>query len=828
LGAFQVRFYRALLLGLILVVTLSVVGNYYYRQRLRRGIIKPVAQILAPDLVRSADTLEYSSHEDGKVKFTVRANKLLETKQGKSLLEGIRAEDFNPDGSVLNRITSQKAEYDKDRNQVYFFGDVKLYLGKDIEIRMESLRYDIGAQRGTSDDLIRFLSSKATGSAQGVRYDNATRNIELVSDLSFVVRRTAEPGAGAEPGKTSEYNLLAKHGVYIDKEQWFRLEGEARVISDSGTLSGDNIYATFTQDKRHLTSLSSHGNAMYESRDAEEIRTLRGDHLDFNIGKDSQALESIHSSGHAGFALKSSNGMQNLTAEEFLLTLDPVQGRPRAIQSQRGVHFAFTRGTQSSEVSGEWLEATFLPGSHNLERMTVRDQARMTINISPVAPDELQAETIVIAFQNQGGRSLPRVLQASKSVVWKSPGQTVTAPGRALTSDALLMRYADSGESLDSGSATGKVVLIGLPRPGSSGTQLQRLQGDRTDFLFYPGNNRLQRMTGEGNVRVDYRSDATSGQPKGEEFSTASDTFTARFKEVDGAVESVNQSGRFTYQEGNRSAGAGTCDFSASTGKLVLRDHPSMRDADSTSSGDLIEYDRQLNVLTIRGNVQSVLRSAAGRSQGFMTSSGGNSFPAMVTAEEMAYSKDKDQTVFSGNVHLLSAESQLQTQRLTILGSGERVDASGEVRHLILGLGKPAPAKPTGTLPASGTKVSATGVSGPVVVQCEALAYSRSSGVIHYEGNVFMDSADAKIWTDSLDAYLDTEGKKVQRAKAQGHLRITQPGREVKGQAGEYFLSEGKFVVTGNPVEYADGAKRTSTQGQLTFYTSDDRIMAVR
>jgi len=828
LGALQIRFFRALLIGLIIIVSLAVVGNYYTRQRLRRNMIKPVAQILAPDLLRSVETPEYSFHENGTTKFTVRAKKLLETKQGKSLLQGISAEDYNPDSSLRNQITSQTAEYDKEQKQVLFYGDVRLHLGKDVEIRMESLRYNMGEQTGTSDDPIRYQAPQATGTATGVRYDNAKRNIELLSDLSFLVHRTADPAHNS--GKTEDYRLLAQHGFYSEQEHLVRLEGQARVISDSGTLSGERIDAAFTPDKRHLTSLSSHGEAMYESKDPEETRTLRGDHLDFNIGEESQALESIHAQGQAGFTLKSPNGEQKLTAEEINLTLDPVQGRPLAMQSQRGVHFGLVRGEQSSEISGEWLEASFVVGSNNLKSMMVKNQARMKFNVSSVAPDELQAETIILTFRNQEGRSFPREMQAEKGVIWKSPGRSAAEPGRSLTSNTLVMRYSASGEYLESGTAGGNVVLTGLPRPGSAGAQLQQLECNRADFYFYPVNNRLQRMTGEGGVRVNTRSATSPSQPKAEEFSTSSNTIEVRFRASDGAVESMNQSGAFTYEDGTRSAASDACDFSSATEKLILRGHPSLKEAEYTASGEVIEYDRKMKILTIRENVRSVLLSAAGRTQGFMTSSSGNPSPTVVTADEMVYTKEKEQTRYSGKVILLSAENHLQAQRLTILNGGERVEAEGEVRHRILEFGEPLPGKPAKAAPPAIVK-KATGPkrSGPVLIRCESLLYSRTTGVIHYERNVSLDSADAKLWADSMDIFLDSDGKRVERAKALGHLRITQPGREVKGQEGEYFLSEGKFVVIGSPgspAEITDRVKGKSTAPRLTFYIADDRIEA--
>ncbi len=110
------------------------------------------------------------------------------------------AEDLNPDGSVRNRYSGQTGEYDLEGKAVSLSGDVRLHLGKDVELSLETLHYDLKKQYGYSDDTIELHSPQANGTARGVRYDNLHRQIELLSDLAFTVHRTApSPGRGGRP-----------------------------------------------------------------------------------------------------------------------------------------------------------------------------------------------------------------------------------------------------------------------------------------------------------------------------------------------------------------------------------------------------------------------------------------------------------------------------------------------------------------------------------------------------------------------------------------------------------------------------------------------------
>jgi LPS export ABC transporter protein LptC len=823
LRRFHVRILRSILITLIVVVSIAVALSYFQSLRRRRQLAKPAAQILTPDLLRSADTLEYNEWERGILKFRVRAKKLLETKQGKKLLEGIEANNFNPDGSVHNTITSHQGAYDVDRKQMLFAGDVRLYLARSVEVHTESLSYDIGSQSGTSDDRMQFFSPRATGTGRGVRYDNANRELELLQDVSFVIQRPIKNPD--ESAKIEEYRLTAQRGVYSEQENLIRLLENARVVSAAGTLAGDRIDAFFTSDKRHITSLSSSGHAVYESTDQGEVRTIRGDQLDFVVGEESLVLESIHSLGQAGFSLTSANGDQNLSSEEFLLTLDPIRNLPLMIQSQRKVHFEFVRQAQKTEVAGEWLEAVFVPGSNTLERMLVREHATMKLANEARAPDELQGEIIRISFQNLEGRSVPRELQAEKSVQWKSPGQNASEPGRSLTASALTMRYNKTGEALESGNASGGVILTALPKPGSSNTQLRRLHCDRADFTFYPANNRLQKLTGQGNVKVVYSGVQAGAQGQADEFQTTSSSIQATFREADGGTEALTQTGDFSYRDSARSASSGSCDFSAATDMLVLRDHPGINEVDYSATGDVIQFDRKNQILSIQKNVRAILKPSSGNATGFMTASTDVSSPTVITSDEMSYWKELDKSLYRGNVFLLSAESQLQSQTLLILNRGERIEAEVDVRHRMSKFGDANERKPIKETPLrSAKKDDKAKAGGPVLIRSARLQYSRAENTIHYERDVSLDSADAKMWADTMDVFLDAGGKNVERAKSKGNLKITQPGREVRGQEGNYIPAEGKFIVTGNPARLNDKVKGDSSARQLTFYTTDDRI----
>jgi len=79
--------------------------------------------------------------------------------------------------------------------------------------------------------------------------------------------------------------------------------------------------------------------------------------------------------------------------------------------------------------------------------------------------------------------------------------------------------------------------------------------------------------------------------------------------------------------------------------------------------------------------------------------------------------------------------------------------------------------------------------------------------------------------SDSLDIVLDPEGRRVEQAAARKNVVARQAGREAKGEFGDYYVSPGKVVVTGNPAQITDPKKGKTLARRLTFFTSDDRVL---
>ena len=828
----QVKILRRALVAVILIVVVAVGVNYVQTWRRRARTVQQAAKILSTEMLRSADTIEYSEHENGVIHFKLRAQKLLETRKGINLLEGIDADDFNPDGSVKNHIRSNKGEYDRDNKKASFFGDVRIRVGEETELRTDYLHYDLGRNAGRTDDRIAVNSNQVHGSARGVVYDHSVGSLELKSNLDFLVKRKVKDGSGAE--RTEDLRVRSSHGYYSETAHVVKLDGKASIESESASLNGDQIEAAFSPDKRRITSLICDGGAVYVSRDADGTRTLRGDRLVFGINPAGGNLEKIDVLGRASFSTASPESDQRLTGSELHVGLDPLRGFPTGLQASQGVNFTIKRGQDQTVLHGDQLTASFVAASNQLENLRVWGNAGMsTRSGADGGTDELSAQEVRLKFASLYGRSILRSLDAEKSVHWVSserkpadgkPGQA----GRELTAATLTMFYSASGEFLESGTAGGGVTLSGIQLGASTHDEIRKLNADRVRFQFYPSANRLRSFEGDGHVAVFYHKlpGPTEKEPA-QEFSTSSSKMSATFRESDGTADSVRQWDNFSYHDGSRTATSSSSDYDAVKAIMTLSGSPKIEDESATTTGEVVQYDRAQKVLSVRGGVRSVMRPRDDAEATPFSSSSNSQSPSVVTSDLMEYWTEASRARYSGKVQMLSEDGQLSARALELRDGGSQVEADGDIHHLLFrkevdSSGKTANKNTSG---AAKSKMKPASRNSPVLVRCSHMRYLDQQNTVQYSDNVSLQSDDMVMNADTVDAILGSDRRSIERATAQGRLQMHQAGREIKGQTGEYYFDLGKCVVTGNPAEIRDPQKAKSVARRLTFFTRDDRIL---
>jgi LPS export ABC transporter protein LptC len=805
-----------------------VAYNYIQTWRMRARIVHQAAQILSTEMVRSADSIEYSEQENGILRFKLRAEKLLETKQGISYLEGISAFDANPDGSTKNQIQSKSAQYDKEHKNVEFSGDVFVRLSTGAEIRTQSLRYGLDSGAGEAQGLVALKSIEGYGSARGIKFSSKSRDMELLQEADLTLTQKAEGkdgNAGIQPMRARSRTAL-----FSEETRLLRWSGDVRVDSTDAALSGNELDVRFSEDKKKITAIQCRGAAAYENRASGNPTSLRGDVMNFTINPETSNLESIEVRDEASFSALASEGKQILTASWLKISMDPLGRSPLNLQARGKVQMDSARAGDTTTLKGNELEAAFTKGSSQIEQMKIRGDAYMgAFSARNSSRDELRSAEITIGFRNLPGRSSPRQMDAQGKVRWTSDPQKPAdgrraQSGRSLSADTLAILYSEESDSPQSGLAKGNVELAGIPA-GSSGTMtLQRLKADTVRFQFYPAENKLKSFEGDGHVEAQYRKAVAAGSgEKDQEMLTRSGFIRAAFRQADGQAETVSQWRDFIFRDGARTATAGRSDYSAEKDLLTLSESPKISDENGVTTGDGVQLDRKSKLIVVSGHVRSVVNSADKAPSAPMAAAagkGGNS--SIVTADAMQFGTESKEVHYSGNVQLLSENGQLQAQSLTILDSGERVEGEGNVRHLIPKENRTAPPRAAASgkpsQPDSGRKNS-------ILVRSGWIRFARARNTVNYGGGVQLDSGDATLSSETMTAVYSPENNQIRTAESRGKVRIRQGLREATGDAADYSLDSGTFIITGNPATVSDPAQGRSSARRLTIFTADDRIL---
>jgi lipopolysaccharide export system protein LptA len=697
-------------------------------------------------------------------------------------------------------------------------------LGKGIELRTNSLHYDLSTNVGTTRDSLQFYSRGANGTARGARFDQKQELLDLSSEVDLIlVPRSAKPGS---PMETKKFHATSEQAYCAEMMHRIIFQGNARIESNSELISGDRVEVVLNADRTHATSLISTGNATYQSKDADETRALSGDRMVFGIAA-SGALEKISVSGQAVFSSLSASEEEELRGGEIDLEFDADKGSITQIQGRTGVLFRLRRGTDQTQISGEQLNAKFMAETKNLEGIHVRGRAKfLSEGAGNSARNELRADEIRMTFRDREGRAVSEKLRAEGSAQWISaPVSYQTAahrePARTLEASFLEMVYSSEGDFLESGSASGNVVISEGSNDQPTRPQVRRLIADSAQFHFFPKSNQMKDMNAEGHVQTTSARKPGPGESSSvEEFRTASEKMQAIFalQNGDSVVDSAAQWGNFSYKDASRFATAGRCDYDSGKEILILKESPQISDEMGRTTGNLVEYDRKRKVLSVHGGVRSILSAKKGEGSFFGSTS---SSPGVVTADEMQYWTEGDHARYTGKAQLLSENQQLRAQVLEIYGGGDRVEAQGEVRHVVPGKERSKPASQTNK-----PKETRNSANGPVTIQSSNLKYLKEDNELFYSGNVSLHSTDLSLTSGTLDAILDKEGKQVERATAREKVLIHQEGgRECKGGKADWYLDPGKYVVIGEPAEVYDPGRGRSFARRLTSFTADDRIL---
>jgi lipopolysaccharide export system protein LptA len=356
--------------------------------------------------------------------------------------------------------------------------------------------------------------------------------------------------------------------------------------------------------------------------------------------------------------------------------------------------------------------------------------------------------------------------------------------------------------------------------------QRRRLVDGKDFVITYGAQNRVD-MFRTRDVKTQTFPNADDKKRNRGVSTTASRDFEAKFNPRTSQVATMQQTGDFTYEEGDRRARAAKANMDADQNVIVLDTAARVWDANGSTTADHIRMDQRTRDFTAEGNVVSSRLPDHDQKKDDRKSSGmlSEDEPMQATARKMD-SRNNNRTIhYEGSVNLWQGANRIRADVVDIdRSSGKQtLIADGHVITNLWEEPKDEEKKKTTT---------------PVLTEVRAahLVYTDDNRLAHYTGGVQLNRPGLRVKGSELRAFLaDSEAdSRLEKAFADGAVDIFSTGkdrtRNGTGEHAEYYTDEGKVILKGPWVKMVQKEfakpRPSSTEGtELTYFVDDDRLL---
>lgn len=264
-----------------------------------------------------------------------------------------------------------------------------------------------------------------------------------------------------------------------------------------------------------------------------------------------------------------------------------------------------------------------------------------------------------------------------------------------------------------------------------------------------------------------------------------SDNVTVLFEPATHKAMSAVLDGNFRYNDPRNQATAIRANYDIVGDRVVLTAEPGF-DPTVTSDGNIlkaktIEFSPHAGTARALGSVIAQLVSRSG-----IAADSTNLFPAgkpvFVNADTLVMRQTGKTALFTGNVRAWQDTNTLFAQELQVLGSGDQIQARGNVRTTLYN-------SPSGAARKS-----------PMLSRSDTLNARRNDRRIDLAGSVKMDDESRSMTAEHATFFLDGN-RKIERMEADGKVVLVDPtqGRRATADKAIYHVETKTAELTGKP-----------------------------
>jgi len=796
---------RRRLIGWILLGMLTLGAGVVYRAyRLparRAEPVAPASEPLPENAQRAAAGYAVTRSEGGHPVFTIRAERSVDFKGG-TILEGVEVEIFGRAGDQHDLLTTKSCEYNARSGDFTCAGQVEIELNAPLgPARLQTLPEAASASPTVHGRQPVYLETSALTYHQQ----------QSMASTSARVRWRYGPASGEAVGLT-----------YAIRQGWVELEHDV--------IASWPVEGRFNQP----------GGASAASGGA--VLQLAAARLRY-----SKTLRQLALTG----PVQMTEGARQLDSGQATLYLD-ARNRLLRARLDQGVRAADSTAPGSSlNAEAETLRAEFDPATGDLQSLEASGAVRAQSRRGPGSPvTHVEADQVKVSFTGphfhpvKGEASGHVHLSSESEPSRRGPGAAPGSPAglsegslrrEVLDASAVQFAFRTADGTLQQAHTVGPGKLVLIPSGPKAGNRVVTAGGFA---MAFDSRGRLQDVHGSRPTRMVFEPapGAPAGTPAAESLA---DRLDARLDPVSGELQSMQQSGQFQFLDGDRRATADQADYAAGPQLLTLTGKPALAEPGARTRADRFVIQVATNAAEGLGQVSSthfgpLPEASAEPATGEPMNSADTT---NVVADRVTADRASQYLHYEGHVKAWHGTDVIESPALDIYRADRRIVSGSGVITAGLAPARAAADSAAGKPVGSSLRVGADSASNgpaavPVTIRADRLEYFDLERKAVYQGHVRMETSDATLWADRLDAYLSPassgkagEATKLERAVASGNVTMVEPGRRAAGERAEYFADEGKVVMTGGPPTLYDARAGFTTGQTLTFFTAGDSLV---
>jgi lipopolysaccharide transport protein LptA len=110
----------------------------------------------------------------------------------------------------------------------------------------------------------------------------------------------------------------------------------------------------------------------------------------------------------------------------------------------------------------------------------------------------------------------------------------------------------------------------------------------------------------------------------------------------------------------------------------------------------------------------------------------------------------------------------------------------------------------------------------PVDVVADTMEGLEKGKIVVFKGNVIAKQVDLYMFSDMLTAYMNQETNEIERAKAEGNVKIVKLDRTATCKEAFFYNDKGEIILKGDVVVFS--AKDKVQGDTVTYYIDEDRV----